>query len=134
MARNRNGDGGGREAALSFLSLNTNHRADLAGLPSLLRDQHPDFVFLQEVTVSLSSLSAAVSSMGYTVWMSAIDVPRRCIAVLARRPAVDVEYVPGYVQRVDALGLTFLHLHCFNEYHEREHLFQQCRRLIDTLQ
>jgi hypothetical protein len=94
--------------------------------PSLL-------VLLPTPPWQLFSLSSAVSGLGYTVWMSAIAAPRRCIAVLARRPAVVVEYKPGYVQCVDALGLTFLHLHCFNDYHERENLLQQCRRLIDSL-
>jgi exonuclease III len=99
----------------------------------LLRDQHPDFVFLQEVNMALSSLSAAVSSMGYTVWMSSIKAPRRHIAVLVRRPALVAKYVPGYVQRVDDFGHTFLHLFCHNDHQQREQLLQQFCRLIDSL-
>jgi endonuclease/exonuclease/phosphatase family metal-dependent hydrolase len=80
----------GRLAAavtLSTLSLNTNRRADLAGLPSLLRDCSPDLVFLQEVTVSTASLSAAVLGLGYKVWRSEIAQPRRCAAFLSKHAA-----------------------------------------------
>ena len=51
----------------TILTLNTNTRADLAGLPTLLRENRPDFVFIQEVKISLERLHAAGRSLGYSV-------------------------------------------------------------------
>jgi endonuclease/exonuclease/phosphatase family metal-dependent hydrolase len=130
-----NGNAGRPTAAATFstLSLNTNRRADLAGLPGLLRDSFPDLVFLQEVAVSASSLTAAVSGLGYTVWRSECVQPRRCIAFLAKSPAVVTEPVPGYLQQIVIHGITILHLHCqpgATAYAEREELFRTVRRII----
>ena len=44
----------------TILTLNTNTRADLAGLPTLLSENRPDFVFIQEVNISLERLRAAL--------------------------------------------------------------------------
>jgi hypothetical protein len=63
-------------SSLSFLTLNTNHRADLGGLAALLRDPAPNLVFLQEVAVSPAPLSAAVAGFGYSIWRSEIQQPR----------------------------------------------------------
>ena len=49
----------------TILTLNTNTRTDLAGLPTLLRENKLDFVFLQEVKISLERLHAAVGGLGY---------------------------------------------------------------------
>ena len=45
-----------RQPLLLFtvITLNTNKLADLAFLPTLLKENRPDFVFLQEVSVPLS--------------------------------------------------------------------------------
>ena len=51
----------------TILTLNTNTRTDLAGLPTLLRENKLDFVFLQEVNISLEQLHAAVGGLGYSV-------------------------------------------------------------------
>ena len=51
----------------TILTLNTNTRTDLAGLPTLLRENKLDFVFLQEVNISLERLHAAVGGLGYSV-------------------------------------------------------------------
>jgi exonuclease III len=133
-------EAGRQQAAATFstLSLNTNRRADLAGLPGLLRDCSPDLVFLQEVVVSTTSLATAVSGLGYTVWRSAIAQPRRCIAVLSKHAAVVTDPVPGYLQQVTVHGLTFLHLHCpagtsAELRAERNRLFQEVRRIISPL-
>jgi hypothetical protein len=61
----------------------------------LLRDSHPDFVFVQEVTLPLHSLTAVVSGLGYTVWLSEAAQLGRCTAVLARRLAVVFDFIPG---------------------------------------
>jgi exonuclease III len=130
-------NGSGRPAAtatLSTLTLNTNRRADLAGLPGLLCDSSPDLVFLQEVTVSTASLSAAVSGLGYKAWRTEIAQPRRCVAFLTKHAAIVTDPVPGYLQKIEVLGLTFLHLHCPAVRKEpREELFRTIRNLISPL-
>jgi exonuclease III len=133
-----NNSGRHTAATLSLLTFNTNRRADLGGLPGLLRDCHPDLVFLQEVAVSPTALSAAVAGMGYTVWRSDLAQPRRCIAVLARRPAAVTEVVPGYAQHVEVLGLHFLHFHSpagtnTASRTEREQFFQARKQFISSL-
>jgi len=120
----------------STLTLNTNRLGDLAGLPALLRELRPDVAFLQEVAVSVASLSAAVSGLGYKVWTSSCDRPRRTIAVLSRRPAKVSEIVPGYLQKVTLHHLVFLHFHCPSGAEGRDHrhrLFLQCRPIISSL-
>jgi nitrate reductase NapE component len=85
--------------ALSFLTINVNHQGDLlASLPGLLRNYHPEFVFMQEVAFPLHSLTAVVSGLGYTVWLSEAAQLRQCIAILALQPAVVLDFIPGYVQ------------------------------------
>ena len=66
-----------RQPLLLFtvITLNTNKLADLAFLPTLLKENRPDFVFLQEVSVP-ERLRAAVGGQGYSVWLSSADQPR----------------------------------------------------------
>jgi hypothetical protein len=51
--------------------------------------------------VSAASLLAAVTGPGYTCWRSEIAQPRRCIAVLSRRPTAVTDVEPGFVQHVE---------------------------------
>ena len=96
----------------TILTLNTNTRADLAGLPTLLRENRPDFVFIQEVNISLERLRAAVSGLGYSVWLSSADQPKRVIAVLSLHPEATVSnLIPGYLQKVIFEDLAIFHLH-----------------------
>ena len=96
----------------SILTLNTNTRTDLAALPTLLRENKPDFVFLQEVNISLEWLRAAVGGLGYSVWLSSADQPKRVIAVLSLHPAAPVtNLIPGYLQKVIFEDLAIFHLH-----------------------
>ena len=96
----------------TIITLNTNKLADLAGLPTLLRENRPDFVFLQEVSVPLERLRAAVGGLGYSVWLSAADQPRRVIAILSLHSTAAVtELIPGYLQKVIFEDIALLHLH-----------------------
>ena len=80
----------------NLFTLNTNRRADLAGLPAA-----GDFAFLQEVNVSLDHLQSAVGGLGYSVRLSTCDQPKRTIAILSLHPTVTVsELIPGYLQKV----------------------------------
>ena len=94
------------------ITLNTNRHTDLAGLPTLLRECRPDFVFLQEVNVSLERLRAAVGGQGYQVYMSSSDESRRVIAVLSIHNQITVtDPVPGYLQKVVFDNIEFYHVH-----------------------
>ena len=96
----------------TIITLNTNKLADLAGLPTLLRENRPDFVFLQEVSVPLERLRAAVGGLGYSVWLSSADQPKRVIAVLSLHPEATVSnLIPGYLQKVIFEDIALLHLH-----------------------
>ena len=123
-------------ASLSVLSLNINHLADLAGLPGLLRELGPDFVFVQEVGVAGNSLSAAASSLGYKVHFSTCENSRHTIAVLSRRQLEVSDVVAGFVQQVKFDNLVFLHFHCHSGSSDvvaRNNLFLQCRPIISSL-
>ncbi|OBQ33085.1 MAG: hypothetical protein AN484_27445, partial [Aphanizomenon flos-aquae WA102] len=72
-ARNRD-DGEAPASLLTLLSYNTWKKADLAGLPALLRENRPHLVFLQEVSPN-SSLATFAAGAGYTVHFSASPAP-----------------------------------------------------------
>lgn len=96
----------------NIITLNTNRRADLAGLPTLLRECKPDFVFLQEVNVSLERLQAAVSGQGYQTYLSSSDETKRVIAVLSIHKQITVaDLIPGYLQKVVFGKIEFYHVH-----------------------
>ena len=119
----------------NLLTLNTNRRADLAGLPTLLRENRPDFAFIQEVTVSLENLRAAVGGLGYTVWMSTCDQPRRTIAVLSIHSADKVtvtDPLPGYLQKVLFGNYVLFHIHApTNPIHmDKTFFFQQVSNFV----
>ena len=96
----------------TLLTLNTNKLADLAGLPAILRESRPDFAFLQEVNVPLERLRAAVSGLGYSVWMSAGEQPKRVIAVLSLHSSATVtDPIPGSLQKVIFENFAIFHVH-----------------------
>ena len=96
----------------STITFNINRRADLAGLPAILRESRPDLVFLQEVNISLNNLKAAVTSLGYSVYMSANEQPKRVIAILSLHNNISVINVkPGFLQKATLNNLDFYHLH-----------------------
>ena len=119
----------------NLLTLNTNRRADLAGLPTLLRENRPDFAFIQEVSVSLERLRAAVGGLGYTVWMSTCDLPKRTIAVLSLHSAATVivtDPLPGYLQKVLFENYVLFHIHAPTNpvYMDKTFFFQQVSNFV----
>ena len=85
---------------LSIISLNTNKRADLGGLHSIIRDCQPHLVFLQEVK-STQILTSLASAYNYQVFASTLIQPQRprICAILSRLPATTVlEILPGKAQ------------------------------------
>ena len=85
---------------LSIISLNTNKRADLGGLHSIIRDCQPQLVFLQEVK-STQILTSLASAYNYQVFASTLIQPQRprICAILSRLPATTVlEILPGKAQ------------------------------------
>ncbi len=122
-----------RPPLFSVLSLNTNKRADLAGLPALLREGRPDFVFLQEVNVPADRLQAAVGGLGYTVHLSECDRPRRVMAVLTNHLNVSVtNIIPGLLQKVSYENLVIFHVYSpsNSSHHEKTVFFQQIADLV----
>ena len=108
--RNRD-DGEAPASLLSILSFNTFKLLDLAGLPALLRENRPHFVFLQEVAPSVQLLAVAAAA-GYTAYKSVSVSPRRIMAVLSRVPDVQVsDLEAGYVQFLQWGPLSFVHVH-----------------------
>ena len=96
----------------TILSLNCNKRADLGGLPTLLRENNPNLVFLQEVTLPAGRLSAAVGGLGYKVHTSERNQPHRVIAVLSNVNNVNViNLIPGILQKVTIGNFSIFHLH-----------------------
>ena len=53
-------------AALKMMSLNTGNTLVLGGLLSLIRLEHPDIIFLQEITVTSGQLKLYVAKYGYS--------------------------------------------------------------------
>ncbi len=96
----------------TILSFNCNKRADLGGLSTLLRENRPDFVFIQEVNVSPERLAAAVGGLGYRVHISMRNQPNRVIAVLSCNGNVSVvNLIPGILQKVTFKNFSIFHLH-----------------------
>ncbi len=84
-------DGEAAASIRTILSFNSNKRADLGGLYSLLKECKAHLVFLQEVC-SYNALSALASSCGYRCWASTFPHagPDLICAVLSRLPNTDV--------------------------------------------
>jgi len=124
-----------RSPFFSLLTLNTNKQAGLAGLPALLRDTRPDFVFLQEVNISAAQLAAAVGGLGYTAAVSTSLQPRRCIAVLSLHPDAVVEDLwPGFLQKVVFCNFAIFHLHApsgNNFYRDRTAFFWSVEGFVE---
>ena len=119
---------------ITILSLNTNKRADLAGLLTILKENKPHLVFLQEI-LSYNAVSAAASASGFSLWTSTLPGVRmdRTVAVLSRLPATTVqEMEPGHSQLVTVGGLSFLHVHAPNERTERNTFYLSLRPSIST--
>jgi hypothetical protein len=97
---------------LTVLSLNTNKRADLGGLHTILKETKPHLVFLQEV-ISYNAASALASTFGYilaasTLHRAQIDL---ILVTLTRLPATVLEIRPGMAQLVTVGAFPFIHLH-----------------------
>ncbi len=60
---------------LSIISLNTNKRADLGSLHSIIRDCQPQLVFLHEVK-SAQILTSLASAYNYQVFTSTLIQPQ----------------------------------------------------------
>jgi exonuclease III len=104
-------DGKASASLLSILSLNCFKLPDMAGLPALLRENRPHFIFLQEVGPT-AQLSGLASASGYFVHKSTCDSPRRTMAVLSREQGVRVTYLEaGYMQFIQWGSLSFVHVH-----------------------
>jgi hypothetical protein len=104
-------DGEALASLLSILSLNSFKLPDMAGLPALLRENRPHFVFFQEVGPT-AQLSGLASATGYTVHKSTCDSPRQTMAVLSREPGVRVTDIKAsYIQFVQWESLFFVHFH-----------------------
>jgi exonuclease III len=121
-------------AFITLLSLNTMKLRDLAGLHSLVRDLHPNIIFLQEVNTTEQELKDLAQSLGYNSFMSLRKQPRRGIAVLADQEANVEEIKPGYLQNLEYQGVQFLHFHApagSDGQQEREALFREAKPLIN---
>ena len=72
-----------RQPLLLFtvITLNTNKLADLAFLPTLLKENRPDFVFLQEVSVPVSPRSSGWSGVLRVAVFSRSSIVSHCCAV-----------------------------------------------------
>jgi hypothetical protein len=105
-------DGEAVASLLTILSLNTNKRADLGGLHSVLKETKPHLVFLQEVC-SYNAVSALAASSGYTLTASTLRQASRVliIATLSRLHATVQEVQPGGAQLVTVGALPFLNIH-----------------------
>jgi len=120
----------GDPSFLTILSLNTMKLGDLAGLHSLVRELHPDLLFLQEVNLKEPDLQAVASSLGYKAYRSQQAQPRRTIAILARHEVTVTDVRPGMMQRMCIGGLSLLHVHApsgTTNYMERKLLFKEAR-------
>ena len=120
----------------TIITLNTNRLADLAGLPALLREVRPDFAFLQEVSVPLERLCAAVGGLGYSAYLSSSDQPRRVIAVLSLHPTATVsDLIPGFLQKVIFEDYAMFHLHAPSKTVQQNKIifFQQLANHISSL-
>jgi len=125
----------GDPSFLTILSLNTMKLGDLAGLHSLVRELHPDLLFLQEVNLKEPDLQAVASSLGYKAYRSQQAQPRRTIAILARHEVTVTDVRPGMMQRMCIGGLSLLHVHApsgTTNYMERELLFKEARGIISS--
>ncbi len=110
----------------SIISLNTNKRADLGGLHSIVRDCQPHLVFLQEVK-SIQFLNSFSSSYNYQAFTSMLIQPQwpRVCAFLSRLPATTVlDLLPGKVQLASIGAISFINIHALTDNREaREALF-----------
>jgi len=98
---------------VTLLTLNTNKRADLGGLASIIKETKPHVVFIQEA-LSYNLVSSLASASGYRCWASTLPGVRRdrTLAVLSRLPHTAVqEVVPGQAQLVTVGGLSFINIH-----------------------
>ena len=115
---------------LSIISLNTNKRADLGGLHSIIRDCQPHLVFLQEVK-STQILTSLASAYNYQVFASTLIQPQRprICAILSQLPATTVlEILPGKAQMASIGALSFINIHAPTDDREaREALFSSLR-------
>ncbi len=105
-------DGEAVASLLTILSLNTNKRADLGSLHSILKETKPHLVFLQEV-FPYNAVSALAASLGYTLTASTLRQAAKdlIIATLSRLPATVQEVQPGRAQLVTVGALPFLNIH-----------------------
>ena len=98
---------------VTLLTLNTNKRADLGGLASIIKETKPHVIFIQEA-LSYNLVSSLASASGYSCWASTLPGIRRdrTLAVLSRLPHTAVqEVVPGQAQLVTVGGLSFINIH-----------------------
>ena len=124
-------DGEAVASLLTILSLNTNKRADLGGLHSILKETKPHLVFLQEV-YSYNAVSALAASFGYTLTASTLRQATKdlIIATLSRLPATVQEVQPGRVQLVTVGALPFLNIHA--ESNDLTAYFNRLRPHLDS--
>jgi exonuclease III len=131
MATRSSIDGEAPASLLTTLSLNVNHRADLGGLPVIIRDTRPHLIFLQEVPSHIT-----LSFHGYRSWISSQPQPSRTIAILSRLPGTAVaDLHPGSAQSVTIGALSFIHLHApsgFIAEAERSLFFTSLRPHLST--
>ena len=124
-------DGEAVASLLTILSLNTNKRADLGGLHSILKETKPHLVFLQEV-FSYNAVSALAASFGYTLTASTLRQAAKdlIIATLFRLPATVQEVQPGRAQLVTVGALPFLNIHA--ESNDLTAYFNRLRPHLDS--
>ena len=84
----------------TFISLNTNKRADLGGLPALIRENRPNLVFLQELKVPHDRLLAAVGGRGYSAFRSELIQHHRTITILSNIKCTVTDLMPGFLQKI----------------------------------
>ncbi len=95
----------------TIISLNTNKRADLGGLPALLRENRPSFVFLQELNVPHDRLLAAVGGQGYLAYRSELIQHRRTIAILSNIKCTVIDLMPGFLQKLVLEKFSIFHIY-----------------------
>jgi hypothetical protein len=113
----------------SIISLNTNKRADLGGLHSIVRDCQPHLVFLQEVKYIqfLNSFSSAYNCQAFTSILIQPQRPRICV-ILSRLPATVLDLLPGKAQLASKGAISFIIIHAPTDDREaREALFTSLR-------
>ena len=83
---------------VTLLTLNTNKRADLGGLASIIKETRPHVVFIQEA-LSYNLVSSLASASGYRCWASTLPGVRRDRTSLSSPPSPTQLYRKLYLAR-----------------------------------